>query len=86
MPIPKPTPRLTLMVSVLELLFDAGAGAGFEVCWEELLDVELMVILVVEETEDVEEIDELEAVEITEIELDELELEELAGSSVMLKS
>ena len=59
-PTPSPTPRPTLMVSVLELAIggDVGVEDGG------VLEVEITVTLAVEEVDDVEVLDELELDEL----------------------
>ena len=73
-PIPSPTPRPTLTVSVLELSLagDAVAGdvragdveAGSELLFGGVLEVEVAAVLVVKEVDDVKAVDELELDEL----------------------
>ena len=63
-PIPNPTPRPTLMASVLELTLEGDAEAVAKLPWGGVLEVELAVRLVVEEVDDVKAVDELELDEV----------------------
>ena len=73
-PIPSPTPRPTLTVSVLELSLagdavagDVGPGdveAGSELLFESVLEVEVAAVLVVKEVDDVKAVDGLELDEL----------------------
>jgi len=79
-PIPSPTPRPTLTVSMPELAaLEGDAAEVSELLWGGVPNVELGIVLVVKEVDDVKAVDELELdeLELDELELDELELDEL---------